>query len=220
MNQPLTQQRIRIKFGKFGVQRFVGHLDTAKTWERILRRAQFPLEYTQGFNPRPRMQFAAALLVGVTSECEYLDTWLTRRLGDSLPGEWIDRLTANSPAGVVIFQLDEIPIRAAALPTLVTSAEYVIRPADDGPVLSDLPSRAAALLAQDHIERTSRDKTYDLRPLILDLRCETDAALIAHLKTGDQGNARPDELVAALGLELAQVAVHRRRLFLADTSDL
>ncbi|MBI5958646.1 MAG: DUF2344 domain-containing protein [Chloroflexi bacterium] len=212
----MTQQRIRIKFGKYGVQRFVGHLDTARTWERILRRAQFPLEYTQGFNPRPRMQFAAALSVGVTSECEYLDIWLLRRLGDSLPGEWIDRLVSNSPVGIPIYLLEEIPIRGAALPTLVTSAEYVLTPAEDGPEVTDLHTRAAALLAQEHIERASRDKTYDLRPLILDLRPETDGSLIANLKTGDKGNARSDELIAAMGLELGQVNIHRRLLFLSE----
>src|SRR5512138_1667680 len=61
MNQPLTQQRIRIRFGQDGPLRYVGHHDLARTWERILRRARAPLEYSQGFNPRPRMQFAAAL---------------------------------------------------------------------------------------------------------------------------------------------------------------
>lgn len=216
MNQSLTQQRIRIRYGKFGAMRFVGHLDVARTWERILRRARFPLEYSQGFNPRPRMQFAAALTVGVTSEWEYLDAWLTARLGDPLPGEWLKPLAATSPAGIRLYDLFEVPVRSAALPTLVHSAEYVIAPLSADLSSAGLAARAAGLLAQTQIERSSRDKMYDLRPLILGLDADGGGNLIARLKTGEKGNARPDELVDALGLGMDQVRLHRRRLILDD----
>jgi radical SAM-linked protein len=214
MNQALTQQRIRITFGKFGALRFVGHLDLAKTWERVLRRAQVPLEYTQGFNPRPRMQFAAALPVGVTSQSEYLDIWLTERLGGQFPGEWIGRLAATSPAGLQIYGLVEVPIKEAALPTQVTSSEYVITLTDPGLMPGELESRVEALLARSTIERMGHKKAYDLRPLILDLSMDPDGNLIARMKTGEQANGRPDELLDALGLELWQAHIHRRHLYL------
>ncbi len=215
----LTQQRIRIKYGKYGALRFVGHLDMAKTWERILRRAQLPLEYTQGFNPRPRMQFAAALAVGLTSASEYLDAWLTTRLDDHSAEAWIARLAATSPAGIPIYSLDEVPISSSALPTLVTHSEYVITPGDNAVTAELLESRAAALLSQEVIERlNSKDKPYDLRPLILDLHLEGGETLVAHLKTGEKGNARPDDLLDAMGIELGSVRVHRRCLFLSDPS--
>lgn len=191
----------------------------AKTWERILRRAQLPLEYTQGFNPRPRLQFAAALAVGLTSESEYLDVWLTERLDAQPPEAWIAHLAATSPAGIPIYSLIEIPIPSAALPTLVTHSEYVFTPADSAVTSALLETRSAALLAQAAIERTnSKDKPYDLRPLILDLRMDTGGNLVAHLKTGEKGNARPDDLLDAMGIEMGLVRVHRRCLFLSDPS--
>jgi len=214
MNQALTQQRIRITFGKFGTLRFVGHLDLAKTWERVLRRAQVPLEYTQGFNPRPRMQFAAALPVGVTSESEYLDIWLTERLGGQFPDDWVGRLTSTSPAGLQIYRLVEVPIKEAALPTQVTSSEYVITLTDPGLTPAELEARVEALLARPTIERRGHKKAYDLRPLILDLSIDPEGRLIAHLKTGEKANGRPDELLDALGLDLWQAHVHRRHLHL------
>jgi radical SAM-linked protein len=214
MNQALTQQRIRITFGKFGVLRFVGHLDLAKTWERVLRRAQVPLEYTQGFNPRPRMQFAAALPVGVTSQSEFLDIWLTERLGGQFPDEWIGRPAATSPAGLQIYSLVEVPIKEAALPTQVSSSEYVITPTDPGLMPGELESRVEALLARSTIERMGHKKAYDLRPLILSLSMDPDGSLIARMKTGEQANGRPDELLDALGLELWQAHIHRRHLYL------
>lgn len=216
MNQALTQQRVRVRFGKSGTLRFVGHLDLAKTWERVLRRAQMPLEYTQGFNPRPRMQFAAALPVGVTSESEYLDIWLTERLGGQFPGDWIGRLAATSPAGLQIYALVEVPIKDAALPTQVTSSDYVITLTATGLTPRDLESRVEALLARSTIERMGHKKAYDLRPLILDLSVDPDGSLIARMKTGERANGRPDVLLEALGLELWQARIHRRHLYLDD----
>lgn len=214
MNQALTVQRIRVTFGKIGALRFVGHLDLATAWERTLRRAQVPLEYTQGFNPRPRLQFAAALAIGVTSECELFDAWLTDRLEGDFPAGWIVRLQQHAAAGLPIYALQEVPIKAPSLPQQVHSAEYVLTPRVpeiDGAALQD---RAQALLAQAHIERAGHKRPYDLRPLILDLRLDDAGRLIALLKTGERGNGRPDELLAALGLTFEQVSVHRRRLFL------
>jgi radical SAM-linked protein len=216
MNQPLTQQRIRITFGKEGMMRFIGHLDLAKTWERVLRRAEIPLEYTQGFNPRPRMQFAAALPVGVTSETEYLDAWVTQRADEPLLQTWIERLNAVSPTGLRTYALTDVPIKEAALPTQVTRSEYVITPINGEIDPAILRQRAAGLLAAGHIERTRNKKTYDLRPLILDLVMDSEGHLIAHMMTGEKNNARPDELLDALGFNMSQAYIHRRRLYLGD----
>jgi radical SAM-linked protein len=219
MNRALTQQRVRITFGKHAALRFVGHLDLSKTWERLLRRAQIPLEYTQGFNPRPRMQFAAALPVGVTSEHEHLDIWLTERLDDSFPVMWIERLRAASPPGLLIYRLKDVPIRDKALPQMVTTAEYEITLLDDVISGDDLQKRVDDALDAPTIERVTRKgKRYDLRPRILDLTVDEAGNLIARLSSNERANARPDELVDALGLELGQVRIHRRRLNLdSDT---
>jgi radical SAM-linked protein len=214
MNQALTRQRVRIRYGVYDALRFVGHLDMIKAWERVLRRAEIPLEYSQGFNPHPRMQFAAALVVGATSESEYIDIWLTEH--HDAPVEWIQPLSAASPSGLPIYDLADVPIRSAALPTLVTSAEYVITPVEGEITPDTLAARASALLSEPSIPRQGRKKPYDLRPLILDLTMDTDGNLIAHLVTGDQGNGRPDELLDALGAELHQARIHRRHLHLRD----
>ncbi|MBN1200897.1 MAG: DUF2344 domain-containing protein [Anaerolineae bacterium] len=214
MNTSLTQQRIRITFGKQGYLRFVGHLDLAKAWERVLRRARIPLEYSQGFNPRPRFQIAAPLPVGVTSEGEYLDAWLTARLEGVFPDDWIARLNATMPDGLVAHHIADVPIREASLPSQVTSADYSITPLDDVIAPGELRRRAEALLAAPTIERERRGKRYDLRPLILALSMGDEGHLIAQLKTGEHGNGRPDELLDALGLDMTQARIHRLHLYL------
>ncbi len=81
----------------------------------------------------------------------------------------------------------------------------------------DLRARADELLAQPEIPLTRNNKTYDLRPLIVDLSVDGDGSLVARLVTGDRGNGRADELLDALGLDLAQARIHRRQLVLDES---
>lgn len=216
MSQALTKQRLRIQFSKFGPLRFVGHLDLARTWERTLRRANIPLEYTRGYNPRPRLQFASALPLGLSSACELMDIWLTEALDLDDPEHWIERLNATCPTGLRVETLGEVPIKAPALPAQVRQAEYEITLRESSITPEELGKRAKALLAQPAIVRERRGKTYDLRPLIHDLHLDADGRLIARLSTGEKSNARADELVDALGLELHEVRVHRTHLLLEE----
>ncbi len=65
--------RIRIKFRKYGVMRFIGHLDIMRYFQKAIRRAEIPIVYTEGFSPHQVMSFAAPLGVGIVGDGEYLD---------------------------------------------------------------------------------------------------------------------------------------------------
>ena len=75
---------IRVKFGKEGALRFIGHLDVLRTFQKIFRRADIPMAYSQGFSPHPIMSFALPLGLGLSSEGEYLDAEIVWPEG---PGE-------------------------------------------------------------------------------------------------------------------------------------
>jgi radical SAM-linked protein len=47
---------------------------------KILVRAKLPMWYTEGFNPKPKMVFAAPLSIGAESVCEFMDVRLTKKL--------------------------------------------------------------------------------------------------------------------------------------------
>ncbi|MBN1963514.1 MAG: DUF2344 domain-containing protein [Anaerolineae bacterium] len=203
--------RLRITFSKQGALRFIGHLDLAKTWERVLRRAGMPLVYSQGFNPQPRMQIASALPLGVSSDCEMLDIWLAAAvpLAD-LP----ERLNAVSPVGLVTSAAEPVELKAPALQAVLASADYLITidEVDDG----ELRRRIEALLAANHLERDRRGKTYDLRPRILELAPQGAGTVRARLSLGQQGTARPDEVIATLELSPNQARIHRLAINLTD----
>jgi len=211
------KQRLHITFGKHGTLKYTSNLDVAKIWERVLRRAQLPILYTQGFNARARIQLASALPLGITSECEIVDVSLREAI--SIDG-LVERIAAVSPMGLEIYSITEVPARSPALQTLVRSAEYRIRFEEDVD-RELLRQRVQALLSSDEIA-TTRDRKgkksveVDIRPLIYGLTVNDAGDLIAHLAVGSQGNLRPDQIVEQLGLADHYYSVHRFRLHLSD----
>lgn len=210
-------QRLHITFGKFGALKYVGNIDIAKVWERVLRRAKLPVLYTQGFNTRPRIQFAASLGLGITSECEIIDIALDRALPalDGLP----EQIMAVAPDGLTVYRVQEVPANGPPLQTLVRSAEYRVRFVD-GLAPETLQARIDDILARERIvkivERKRRKTAYDLRPMILDLSIDDSGDLIAHLSTGERGNLRPSDVLEQMALGDHYVQIHKYAMHLDD----
>ena len=68
--------KIRIKYVKSGVLKYIGHLDLMRFFQKAFKRAGVDVAYSQGFSPHQLMSFAAPLALGVTSEGEYFDAEL------------------------------------------------------------------------------------------------------------------------------------------------
>jgi len=210
------QQRLRLRFAKGEPLKYISHLDLARTWERVFRRAGLPVAHSQGFNPRPRLQIAAALPVGVTGCAEYLDLWLTEAL---TPGELEARLRPCLPPGLEVLDVAETELRAPALQAQVRAAEYRIEVWNQEPVEA-VHSRVQALLDAPSILRQRQHKgklqTYDLRPLIQSVTVEPGPkggqVLIMRLQSSPAGAGRPDEVLKALGLSLGRHSMERTNL--------
>lgn len=210
-NLPI-KQRLYIRFGKFGALVYTSNLDVAKTWERVLRRANLPILYSQGFNTRPKITLASALPLGISSECEILDVSMREPISLEGLGE---RIQATSPAGLRIYDITEVPVRSGTLPTRVRSSEYRIH-FEDSIDREDLQLRVDKLINSDTMEKIKEVKgkevSVNVRALVHDLHIDADGDLIAHLTVGDKGNIRPDEVLAELGLSDTIVSIHRYKL--------
>lgn len=211
-------QRLRLTFGKSGPLIYTSNLDTAKLWERVLRRANLPILYTKGFNTRPRISLAMPLPLGISSECEILEISLRERIAlrqDDLR----ERLLSVSPHGLTISAIVEVDTRAPTLHSLVNSAEYRIQFLDvvnSGELrrkIDELLSRKSIIV--DRVRRRKRS-VMDIRPLILALKLDGCDNLIAHLSVGERGNLRPDQLLEHLGVSDFHFKVHRYKLHMLD----
>ena len=82
---------IRFRFKKVGRLQYISHLDLVRTMHKIVVRSRLPLKYTEGFNPKPKMVFAAPLSIGTESLCEFLDVRLSERIDESLALELLNK---------------------------------------------------------------------------------------------------------------------------------
>jgi len=209
-------QRLRVVFIKGAEIRYISHLDVARAWERALRRASVPLAYSSGFNPRPKLTFAAAMAVGFAGRAEMLDVLLTRRMP---PREFASRVQEELPSGLQLSSVEEVPIGLPPLPTQVVAAEYevVVETVDTAEAMQ---ARLDKLLVAETInrrrERPGKVRIYDLRPLIRKLwvadRREDECVIGMYLQADAQGTGRPDEVMAALGLTEVVRSIERVQL--------
>jgi radical SAM-linked protein len=209
-------QRLRLTFSKIGPTRFISHLDLARALERALNRAKIPVAYTQGFNRRPRMQFATALPLGFTSECELADILLREKMDPAVAQAQM--MTRMAP-GIIIHHVKEVPISGPALQSITEETTYeAALPPTVTP--NELQQKIDALLDAPSIMRERRGKPYDLRPLVYDLRLEGTAAdnlrLVMRLALAPGRTGRPDEVLSELGFDPLSMRIHRVALVLAD----
>lgn len=116
--------RFRIEFTKGDEVRFLSHLDVMKAFERAIRRAGMPIAFSEGFNPHPKMNFASALAVGVTSEAEFMDI----ELKENLPSAEVVKMLAKAlPHGLDVKTGREVPTGAPALMSEVNRAVYQVK---------------------------------------------------------------------------------------------
>ena len=167
--------RVRLRFGKAGKVRWTSHRDLARMWERALRRACLPVVYTGGFSPRPKLSFGLALPTGAESSCEYLDVELVEAEAGAMPG----LLTPALPDGIDVLAAALLDGGAASLQQEVTSCTWELEVA--GATRAELEDAVASVLSQGSItvtrERKGHAVTDDIRPAILRLAVEGDAAV-------------------------------------------
>jgi len=200
--------RIQITFSKQGALRYTGHLDLHKLWERAARRAELPLAYSQGFHPQPKMNIAAALPLGFSSRCEVLDM----RLEHDIPLEGLqERLQQTLPTGIRVFAIESVDERAPALQTQVASAEYEVVSTEAG-FGSDLKRRIDSVMETGSIIRERRGKTYDLRPLIEELKSLSSDKIFMRLTAREGATGRPEEVLDVLGIAFDETRIERTRL--------
>ncbi len=115
--------RLRIKFEKKGWARFVSQLELVKVLERTLRRGDFPLVFTKGFSPRPKISFGPPTPVGFESQAEVADIFLTTRLPEEVVRR---RLNKFFPEGFQALSSSYLSLQEPSLIEKVALSEYEV----------------------------------------------------------------------------------------------
>ncbi len=224
--------RYRASYRKLGEFRYLSALDLTRTFTRAFARAKVPLKYSEGYHPAPTLSFGPALGVGVESMAEYLDFETVVAIPEA---ELLARLNAQLPDGLRFNSLSRIDRQAESLFNLISAAEYRVdldtpalreaypelnNAAGNGALTAWHRRRVAALLQRPKIEiqvvRKGKPQTRDVKPLIGQLEVlngRPPLQLRMVLRTGGQGNLRPEKLLEALyGVSGETFRIRRERL--------
>lgn len=216
--------KARIKFRKYGVMRFIGHLDVMRFFQKAIRRAEIPIAFTSGYSPHMIMSFAQPLGVGVTSDGEYFDIELTEPIASE---QAVAQLNAVMVEGIEVTGFREISSdKKASGMTIVAAADYKVtfpqtfQHAEDIKVLPEKwKAGVDAFIKEPQIvvwKKTKRsEKEVDIKPMIYDMHAEDDGICL-FLATGSEQNLKPDLVMEAflrfIGENPEEVPLHFHRL--------
>jgi radical SAM-linked protein len=189
--------KVAIRYAIVDDLRFISHHDTMRLFERALSRAQLPVKYSQGFNPRPRMSLPLPRPVGVASEAEVLVIELETPLE---PAIGLEQLRLQMPAGLQLLEAETLTEGQTLYPERV---EYTL------PLPAEVQDRVrlslAALLSADEVwarreVARGREQKVNIREYLQDAWVAEDG-LHWVAKVSNRGTLRPGELVTALELD-------------------
>lgn len=240
--------KIRIRFRKWGVMKFIGHLDMMRYFQKAIRRAGIDICFSEGFSPHPVMSFAAPLGVGITSEGEYFDIEVHSTESGARS---IAALNAVMVDGVEITGYVKLPPKTKTAMAAVAAADYALTFMDGcDPVL---PLSQWQELIREHFvsapefiitKKTKKsERQLDLKPLVYECRAtthsnifsgrafdpyeETEADRISFflsVSTGSMDNIKPELVISSLCRKagITDVAdrlwIHRLETYSTDES--
>lgn len=222
--------KARIKFRKYGVLKFIGHLDVMRFFQKVMRRADIPIAFTSGYSPHMIMSFAQPLGLGITSEAEYLDIELAKHISSE---EAVSRLNQVMVEGIDVVsfrQIDEDKKKSAM--TIVAAADYLVVPKEaEERALTEHNSTKplfpvswgqymAAFMAQPEIvvmKKSKRsEKEVDIKPMIYDFHMESSGIRLK-LAAGSEANLKPDlvmnTFLASIHEEAYPLHYHRTEVY-------
>ena len=197
--------RVRVKFEKTGIMRYVGHLDLMRFFQKAVKRANLPIRYSEGFNPHQIMSFAAPLGVGLTSVGEYMDIDLKEEVSSK---EGLESLNRNMVEGLAITGFKYLPDNAEKCMSAVTAASYIVTykdPKDDACYIEniiDLKEKFFDEAASINIIKKTKkgERELDLKPLIYRFNLEVKNNVPVYdlmLSSGSTDNIKPELVIKA-----------------------
>lgn len=218
--------KILAKFTKQDRMKFLSHLELISVIERAFRRANIPLKFSQGFNPHPKISFAAPLSVGVSSESEYL----TVEIQDEIDiEEFKNKVNLQLPKGMKFIKCKYIDQKSKSLMSIVEDATYIAKCFIEASydlneiniILKNFLNKEEILFKK--IGKRNKEKIINIRKYIKNIivlsKEDNEIIFKMTVSTGSQGNLKPHILIEKLvelegiKIDLEKLRVHRLEIF-------
>lgn len=208
--------KARIKFRKYGVMKFIGHLDVMRFFQKVMRRADIPIAFTGGFSPHMIMSFANPLGVGVTSDGEYFDIELTEDIDMQAA---VARMNETVVEGIEIVNMVTISDDKKQTGMSIVAAADYLSSLKSGEFPEDWKDKAKSFMSQPSIsivKKTKKsEKEVDIKPMIYKFEVRDDSVYML-VATGSVENLKPELVMQALciylGVDTESVSFAHHRL--------
>ena len=190
-------KKLRLALNKGEKLRFLSHLDYAQAVERMIRRADIRMAYSEGFNPHMKISFSSALALGVTAAAEYIDMDVLEE--DSLESI-MERLNRIAPPGLEVLDGKEMPDKVKKMMAICNYAIYEVT----GPTTADV-EWSELLKTFNEASEISYEKITPKKTRIIDVKEFVKESITAHVDDGKvtlvmgigiypQGTIKPSEV--------------------------
>lgn len=190
-------KKLRLALNKGEKLRFLSHLDYAQAVERMIRRADIRMAYSEGFNPHMKISFSSALALGVTAAAEYIDMDVLEK--DSLESI-MKRLNRVAPPGLEVLDGKEMPDKVKKMMAICNYAIYEVT----GPTTADV-EWSELLKTFNEASEISYEKVTPKKTRIIDVKEFVKESITAHVDDGKvtlvmgigiypQGTIKPSEV--------------------------
>ncbi|MHC5075848.1 MAG: TIGR03936 family radical SAM-associated protein [Planctomycetota bacterium] len=213
---------ILVRFNIKGSLRFLSHSETLRLFHRACIRAGMPLQYSQGFNPHPKISLPCPRSVGIEAEDEVLIIKLSLQKLEYSRDKFIlqmkHALSRQLPRGCeiisVISENEKMTFRPREVVYLIKVKKQFI---DDS-----LRTRLNTVLKEEHLtvnryRNTKRQeyKEVDLRPFMksIDYVDKDNGSLNINIKCNvtDKGTVRVEEILNLFNLDIENLSAPVQR---------
>ncbi len=192
--------KIRIKFSKKGNMKFIGHLDVMRYFQKVMRRAEVDIAYTEGFSPHQKMSFAAPLGVGLTSDGEYVDIEVNST--DSSE-DMVKRLNSVMVEGMSVISYKELGENSENAMSCVAAADYTLAYREKympNMTMAEIADKLSEFYAKNEIliiKKTKKSEMeVDIKPMIYKIGVN-GSEIFMQLATGSSANLKPELVMEA-----------------------
>lgn len=172
--------------------KFIGHLDMVRYFQKVMRRADVGIAYSEGFSPHQKMSFAAPLSVGIISRGEYFDIEVHSTESSEV---MLEKLNKQNVEGVEILSYRQLPEDAKNAMSIVAGADYFVY--FEG-LTKEIVENFYKQSSIEILKKTKRsEKIVDIKPMIYELRYENEG-IFMKVAQGSAANLKPDLVMQAL----------------------
>lgn len=192
-------------------------------FQKVMRRADIDIAYSEGFSPHQKMSFASPLGVGLISRGEYFDIEINSLDKNK---DYVKDMNDVMVDGFKIVSVKALEEGSKKAMSLIAAADYKVYFRDEYKLDINYKSKFDEFMSKEEIiviKKTKKsEKEVDIKPMIYDYKVADDGIFLK-LASGSENNLKPELVIEGfykyLDKEFKDIYIINERLELYGNED-